>query len=50
MEDFLKRLPDVLNGQVSTRRYEVKVSNGTLDEHREIEPELTTQYREKIVH
>lgn len=52
MEDFLKKLPDVLNGEVSTRRYEVKVSNDLLDEHREIEHELTTrfEYHEKIVH
>ena len=52
MEEFLRKLPDVLNGEVSTRRYEVKVSNYLLDEHEEIEHELTTrfEYHEKIVH
>ena len=52
MEDFLRKLPDVLSGEVSTRRYEVKVSNDLLDEHQEIEHELTTRfdYHEKIVH
>jgi len=52
MEDFLRRLPDVLNGEVSTRRYEVKVSNDLLDEHQEIEHELTTrfEFHEKIIH
>ena len=51
MEEFLRVLPDVLNGEVATRRYEVKVSNDTL-ETAEFEPELGTQYeeREKIVH
>ena len=52
MEEFLKRLPHVLNGEVLTRRYEVKVSNDLLDEHQEFEPETTTQieYQDKIVH
>ncbi len=52
MEDFLKELPDVLDGEVSTRRYEVKASGELMDEQQEIEPELTTHYemRDKIVH
>ena len=52
MEEFLKKLPDVLNGEVLTRRYEVKVSNDLLDEYQDIEPELTAQFepQEKIVH
>ncbi len=52
MEDFLRKLPDVLNGEVSTRRYEVRVTNDLRDEHREIEHELMTrfEYHEKIVH
>jgi quinol monooxygenase YgiN len=51
MEEFLRVLPDVLNGEVATRRYEVKVSNDSL-ETAEFEPELSAQYeeREKIVH
>ncbi|MBQ61853.1 MAG: hypothetical protein CMQ19_07235 [Gammaproteobacteria bacterium] len=52
MEDFLRKLPDVLDGEVSTRRYEVKVSNDLFDEHQEFETEPTAQptYQEKIVH
>jgi len=52
MEDFLRRLPEVLNGEVSTRRYEVKVSDNMLGAHQEFEPELTVHfgYHEKIIH
>ncbi len=52
MEDFLKKLPEVLNGEVSTRRYEVKVGDGLLDAHQDIDHELTVQfqYHEKIIH
>jgi quinol monooxygenase YgiN len=52
MESFLRKLPDVLNGEVSTRRYEVRVSNDLLEEHQEFETEPTSQfeYHEKIVH
>ena len=51
MEEFLRVLPDVLDGQVATRRYEVKVSSDTF-ETTEFEAEPGPQYeeREKIVH
>lgn len=52
MEEFLQRLPEILDGEVSTRRYEVKSSTDLFDESHEIEPELAAQfeYHEKIVH
>ena len=52
MEEFLEQLPDILNGEVSTRRYEVKASNELFDGQQDIEPELTAQfeYQEKIIH
>ena len=51
MEEFLKVLPDVLDGEVATRRYEVRVSDDMM-EPAEFEPDLVPQYeqREKIVH
>lgn len=51
MEEFLRVLPNVLDGEVATRRYEVKVSNDAL-ETTEFEPEPSPQneQREKIVH
>jgi quinol monooxygenase YgiN len=51
MEEFLKVLPDVLDGEVATRRYEVRVSDDMM-ESTEFEPDLVPQYeqREKIVH
>ncbi len=52
MEEFLQKLPDILDGEVSTRRYEVRSSNDLFEDSHEIEPELVAQfeYREKIVH
>jgi quinol monooxygenase YgiN len=59
MEDFLKALPDVLDGEVMTRRYEVRSTDelGYEDDDEEamaeFEPEHPgeeDQYREKIVH
>lgn len=52
MEEFLKLLPKVLDGEVSTRRYEVRSSNEMLEEHGDSEPEYSTHYehRGKIVH
>lgn len=51
MEEFLKLLPNVLDGEVATRRYEVKVS-GDLFDSPDFDPEPVTQHeeREKIVH
>lgn len=52
MEEFLKVLPDVLDGEVTTRRYEVRSTNEMAEEHSEAEPEPTHRYqsREKIIH
>ena len=51
MEEFLKVLPDVLDGEVATRRYEVKVSDDQM-ETAEFEPDMVPEpeTREKIVH
>jgi len=46
MEEFLKQLPDVLDGEVSTRRYEVRVPGEVIDEPHIRQPEQT----EKIIH
>lgn len=51
MEEFLKHLPDVLDGEVATRRYEVKVSSDVFEPSEfETEPVTQTEEREKIVH
>lgn len=51
MEEFLKVLPDVLDGEVATRRYEVKVSNDVFDAGDfEPEPVPIEIEREKIIH
>jgi quinol monooxygenase YgiN len=53
MEEFLEALPDVLNGEVSTRRYEVRSTEDLIDnEISEFEPESSPQpeYTDKIVH
>ena len=50
MDEFVKRLPQVLDGDVATRRYEVR---GTQDEYGDqTEVDLGSQYepREKIIH
>ena len=56
MEEFLKALPEVLDGSVSTRRYEVRSTeeqqDDVEDEVSDFEHETPQQYedREKIVH
>ena len=52
MEEFLKVLPEVLDGEVTTRRYEVRSSGEMMDEPGDAEPEYAPQYetREKIIH
>ncbi|MBD3648183.1 MAG: antibiotic biosynthesis monooxygenase [Pseudomonadales bacterium] len=45
MEDFLKVLPDVLDGEVTTRRYEVRAGNDVVDEQ-----PVEYQTWEKIIH
>lgn len=52
MEEFLKALPDVLDGEVSTRRYEVRSASEMAEEHSEAEAEYTPRYqsRDKIIH
>jgi quinol monooxygenase YgiN len=54
MEEFLKHLPDVLDGEVATRRYEVRVSGEeeSGDEPPDFEPDIVPQFesREKIIH
>jgi len=51
MEEFLRHLPDVLDGEVATRRYEVKTSDELDDEGAEFEvaPEVT-ESAPKIIH
>lgn len=55
MEEFLRDLPNVLNGEVSTRRYEVRSSDeqdeeDELEDHQEVEPSMPTEDRPKIIH
>ncbi len=60
MEEFLAHLPDILDGEVSTRRYEVRSSNEShrenssnlYEEPQEIEPELRAPLplQGKIIH
>lgn len=52
MEDFLKVLPEVLDGEVTTRRYEVRSSDEIDEQESESEPDQGTRYehREKIIH
>lgn len=51
MEEFLKLLPDVLDGEVATRRYEVRVSGDEADTP-ELEPDLMPEpeRHHKIIH
>ena len=51
MEEFLKLLPSVLDGEVASRRYEVRVSND-LFEAGDFDPEQVhfEEEREKIIH
>lgn len=53
MEDFLKVLPEVLDGEVSTRRYEVRSGGDIADEAADSD-QVSTSYeaphREKIIH
>ncbi|MDK1024339.1 MAG: putative quinol monooxygenase [Gammaproteobacteria bacterium] len=46
MEEFLGHLPEVLNGEVLTKRYEVRDPNEVVDEPRY----RKTQPTEKIIH
>ncbi len=52
MEEFLKDLPDVLNGEVATRRYEVRSSDDSdvFEDHQDVEPAAVPENRPKIVH
>lgn len=52
MEDFLKVLPDVLDGEVTTRRYEVRTADEMDEPEGEAEPEYVDrpESREKIIH
>ena len=51
MEEFLKLLPSVLDGEVASRRYEVRVSDD-LFEAGDFDPEQVhiEEEREKIIH
>ena len=51
MEEFLKLLPSFLDGEVASRRYEVRVNNG-LFEAGDFDPEQVyiEEEREKIIH
>ncbi len=46
MEEFMKQLPEVLDGEVSTRRYEVRAPGEVMDEPRV----RRTEQSEKIIH
>ncbi len=51
MEDFLRVLPNVLDGEVATRRYEVRVSEDVFEPvDYDPEPVPKSQEREKIIH
>jgi quinol monooxygenase YgiN len=51
MEEFLKVLPDVLDGQVATRRYEVRSTGDRIaSSEPEAESERLYVHREKIIH
>lgn len=53
MDEFLKVLPDVLDGEVTTRRYEVRSADEVADEEA-AEPEHDVgpkyEHRQKIIH
>ena len=51
MEEFLKLLPSVLDGEVLSRRYEVKISNDAFEAGDfDPEPVHIEEQREKIIH
>ena len=52
MEDFLKALPEVLDGEISTRRYEVRSSqDDELNEEDDLmAPPSTAEPKDRIIH
>ena len=52
MEEFMRALPDVLNGEVTTRRYEVRSSAHPEPEDEELESrdEVPEPPRSRIIH
>ena len=51
MEDFLKALPEVLDGEISTRRYEVRSSqDDELNEEDLMAPPSTPEPKDRIIH
>ena len=52
MEDFLKALPEVLDGEITTRRYEVRTSQEEeLDEEDDLmAPPSTPEPKDRIIH
>ena len=49
IDDFIRALPDILDGEVATRRYEVRSSRDTV-EATDFDPEPQMVQREKIIH
>ncbi len=53
MEDFLKALPDILNGEITTRRYEVRSQDNYQDELEDedlLEPPSAPEPKDRIIH
>jgi quinol monooxygenase YgiN len=48
MADFMKVLPDVLDGEITTRRYEVRSSRDVPEEP--MEPSIESPRESKIIH
>ena len=50
MDEFLRELPQILDGKVATRRYEVRGSHDDLGDQREVDIRAQYEPREKIIH
>ena len=50
MDEFLKELPQMLDGKVATRRYEVRGSQDDLGDQQEVDIGSQYEPREKIIH
>ena len=50
MDEFLRDIPGILDGQVSTRRYEVRVAQGSSVDQQELDHGSQHESYEKIIH
>ena len=50
MDEFLRDIPEMLDGHVSTRRYEVRASEGSYKDEQELDSKVGYEVHRKIIH